>query len=884
MESEADLDHSLPDLSLCDVEPIHLAGAIQPYGALLALQGPRLKIAQATPTCQALLGRELSELLDHELEDVLDPQLAQGVRQAMGPHLDETGQAVAFTWRPPSGTAVFECHVHRSEGLILLELEPLPESRQTFLPEDRTCTLADLNAVRAQSDLRLKARAAAVLVRRISGFDRVMIYRFDPDWHGEVIGEDRRSDLESYLGLHYPATDIPAQARRLFLLNPTRVISDIGVSAAPLVPPLNPLTGQPLDLSLSLLRSVSPVHLEYLGNMGVAATLTISLTRDDRLWGLIACHHQTPYRVSRQVRETLVWLGQDLATQLALAEELSSRRYEASLKVCRERVINAMRRGVRLAALVTGPELADVMGAMGAEGVALIRDSEVVTGGITPEPARIRNIADRLSALHPEGPSALFLTDCLSEHLPETADLAATASGVAVFPLEARPSLKLVWFRGERLRHVTWGGNPEKVARLNSTGRLSPRQSFAAWTEIVSQHSLPWTDEEVESAKALTTLVDIELRKNAEEALREANRHKDEFLAMLGHELRNPLAPIRHAVEVLRLSPSQDQIDWAVRILTRQVDHVTRLVDDLLDVARISRGKLRLRRRAFDLRQAVEKAVEQVRPLLDARSQRLESRLPPLPVVVDGDTERLTQVIVNLLGNATKFSAPNRPIALTLSSEQGEAVLRIQDQGIGMAAPLLPRIFAPFAQGAQTAERAAGGLGLGLALVQGLVELHSGRVQALSPGEGRGSTFIVRLPLRKTSLEPSAAVSEPRCERGRVVLIVDDNLDVAESCAMLLSCLNQEVHTAHDGPAALESAARLRPNLILLDIGLPGMDGYEVACRLRATRAGREARLVALTGYSPEDAAQRAQTAGFDEYLLKPVDSKALIQVLERCP
>jgi light-regulated signal transduction histidine kinase (bacteriophytochrome) len=1013
MAPDTSLTAPLPDLSQCDAEPIHAPGSIQPHGVLLALHGPALRVVQATPTSEILLGIPAADLLERELAAVLGQALAEAVHQAVTRYRELPHAPSSFDWLPPIGDAALVGYVHESDQFIILEMRVSPAAPSDLLAQ----AVLGFSAVHDQPVLLDKLRIAVTLFRRLSGYDRVMIYRFDADWHGEVVAEARRPDLQPYLGLHYPAADIPLQARHLYLINPTRVIFDVDYVPSPLLPSVNPVSGQPLDLSRSLLRSVSPVHLEYLRNMGVRATLTTSLVREGRLWGLMACHHATPRQVSGTIRQIADWMGQDLATQIALTEELSRRRYEVQLKGCRNGIVSSMRQGTRLAALLNGPELADVLGAIGADGVALICGTEVTTGGLTPDPERIIDIVVRLSARFPNDVSTLFATECLSEQLDGTADLAATAAGVVLFPLDAAQLLKLIWFRGEYVRTVTWGGNPDKAVDRSSTGRLSPRQSFAAWTQIVRLRSRRWDPDELESVRKLGSLIDIEWRKIAEEALRvneclltdvldsltshlavldgqgvialvnaawrrfaEQNgggvacqpgadylaecrrasadedgaeaqaslrgiqqvlnreqssftlhypcdspteqrwfemrvlplsrsrpgalitheeitvqkqleqtlqdvvQRKDEFLAMLGHELRNPLAPIRHVAEILALNPAPERLPWAASILMRQVSHLVRLVDDLLDVARINRGMMTIQRQRFDLREAVERAMEQVRPLLETHGQHLEVASPASPVTVDGDSERLTQVIVNLLGNAAKFSESNMPILLTLDTANDAARLQVRDHGVGMASSLLPQVFNPFIQGEQAPQRPnpRRGLGLGLALVKGLVELHGGQVQAASPGLGAGSTFTVHLPLAPRAPALAAPLPERRITR-HVILVVDDDLDVAEACAMLLRCLDQQVHTVHDGPAALEAVERLRPDLILLDIGLPGMDGYAVARDLRATAAGRGARLAALTGYGQEDDRQRALAAGFDEHLRKPIDLKTLISVLERC-
>jgi two-component system, chemotaxis family, sensor kinase Cph1 len=508
-----------PDLSQCEAEPIHIPGSIQPHGALLALHGPALRITQASATCQALLGLAAADLLERELAVACDPTLADAVRVALTRYQEGPETPVALRWQPSVGDCAFAGYVHLSDQLVVLELERVPPTSPA--PSDLLTQAADaFSVVRAQTDLLAKAQSAAELFRRLTGYDRVMIYRFDEDWHGEVIAEALRPDLEPYLGLHYPASDIPAQARRLYVISDMRVILDVDYVPSPLLPAVNPVTSQPLDLSRSLLRSVSPVHLEYLRNMGVRSSLTVPLLREGQLWGLIACHHGTPHPVAGDIRKMAGWMGQDLATQIALTQEVRTRRYTAQLKQYRDNIVVAMRGGARLADLLNGPELPDVLGAIGAEGVALIRGADVTTGGLTPDPQRIFDIVAGLSARYPNSPSTLFATDALGEHLAGTEDLAATAAGVGIYPLDAAQSIKLVWFRGESLRHVNWAGNPDKAVNIAADGRLSPRRSFAAWAQTVGLHSLRWSPEELESAREIGALIDIEWRNMAEDAVR----------------------------------------------------------------------------------------------------------------------------------------------------------------------------------------------------------------------------------------------------------------------------------------------------------------------------------------------------------------------------
>jgi signal transduction histidine kinase/DNA-binding response OmpR family regulator len=366
--------------------------------------------------------------------------------------------------------------------------------------------------------------------------------------------------------------------------------------------------------------------------------------------------------------------------------------------------------------------------------------------------------------------------------------------------------------------------------------------------------------------------------------IREANQRKDEFLAMLAHELRNPLAPILNALHILRLSGTDTEAaEKARETAERQVRHMVRLVDDLLDVSRITRGKIELRKEPVELAGVVARAVESTRPLVDGRSHQLEVSAVPEGVWIEADPTRLEQVLANLLNNAAKYTEPGGRIWLTARQDNGAVEVRVKDTGIGLAPEMLRCVFEPFVQVDQSLERAQGGLGIGLTLVRSLVEMHGGTVHAHSAGLGQGSEFVVRLPvLPQPAGAPPRPVAEtqPSPVRPLRVLLVEDNKDSAESLATVLRLLGHEVNLAHDGPAALVAAADFQPEVVLLDIGLPGMDGYQVAQRLRQEFGLTEARLIALTGYGQEEDRLRSLEAGFDQHLVKPVDHELLGQIL----
>jgi PAS domain S-box-containing protein len=373
--------------------------------------------------------------------------------------------------------------------------------------------------------------------------------------------------------------------------------------------------------------------------------------------------------------------------------------------------------------------------------------------------------------------------------------------------------------------------------------------------------------------------------KESQEALRLADRRKDEFLALLAHELRNPLAPIRYALAANKKpGRTPEQCRQAEEIIERQVTHMSRLLDDLLDISRITRGALELKKTRCELTSIIGAAIETARPILDTKRHTLVLELPREPVQLQADVVRLAQVFSNLLINAAKYTDPGGRIQLRAFQQDDEVVVSVRDNGIGISADMLPRVFHMFFQSRSALARAEGGLGVGLSLVRGLLALHGGSVEARSEGPGQGSEFTVRLPLGDATSAVTDAETEAEqisADAGLKILVVDDNQDAADTCAMLLETSGHHVQTAYTGRQALELARTFRPHAVLLDIGLPDVNGYELAEQIRATRWGRDTVLVAVTGWGQEEDRQRAVAAGFDHHLVKPISAETVEMLLQ---
>jgi signal transduction histidine kinase/ActR/RegA family two-component response regulator len=422
--------------------------------------------------------------------------------------------------------------------------------------------------------------------------------------------------------------------------------------------------------------------------------------------------------------------------------------------------------------------------------------------------------------------------------------------------------------------------------------RLGHREALAiglALDEAIAASVLTYTNDRDLHIKQLEEKKAEELKQAQErlqrhaDSLIDADRRKNEFLAMLAHELRNPLAPIRNAIEILRLkAPPDSDVKWARDLIQRQVQHMTRMVDDLLDVSRVTRGKVNLQKEPVQIGVIVARSVEEVRPLIEGRRQKLQLNVPPESLWISGDPTRLCQVFVNLLNNASKFTDEGGEIHLAVTREDAEIAVCVRDTGLGIPNELLPHIFEPFMQEDRLQSRSKGGLGLGLALSRSLLDLHGGRIRAFSDGHGAGSQFVVNLPVLdvQSSAEEKKAPPPAPTSRKRRILVVDDNKDAVHSLKILLEFFGHEVRLAYGGQQALDEASAWPPEIVLLDIGLPTMDGLEVARRFRANPTFANVLVVAITGYGQDEDRRRSQEAGFDAHLVKPIDLRALQEIV----
>ena len=584
-------------------------------------------------------------------------------------------------------------------------------------------------------------------MRRVTGFERVLFYRFHEDGHGSVDAEAKEPALEPYLGLHYPASDIPAQARELYRRNWLRLIFDASAKPARVVPTLRVDTGGPLDLSFSVLRSVSPIHLEYMANMGVRASMSISLIVRDRLWGLISClNHTSPRRVSQETRMACEFLGRLTSLQIAALEDRDQLAGRASRRATEDELARAMRESAPednvLEVLLTRPK--ELMGIVGAEGVALVSGGEIMTSGRTPPPALIQDIAAWVDEKEGSRP---FATASLGALFPGAQEASDVASGLLTFALPGAPQRRLLWFRPEFIQTVSWGGDPNKPVAADSGDRLRPRHSFALWREEVRLRSHPWTASSLEAADELRRRaieVDIARRFLSEQR---AVRARNDLLAVVSHDLRGPLSGVLLQTEVmLHLTRGGDEeganvLRGGAERIRRSAAHMKALTDDLLDLASIEAHRFALHLKSVESRELVEDALLAASPLAEAKRITLAVELIDVPRL-EADPERIFRVLSNLLGNAIKFTPEGGTITVRAERRGDDLSIAVADTGPGIAADQLPHVFERYWKVQSTSQP---GAGLGLYIASGIVEAHGGKIWAESSAGGARFTFILPL-------------------------------------------------------------------------------------------------------------------------------------------
>ncbi|MCQ4313956.1 ATP-binding protein [Pseudomonas stutzeri] len=744
MASSNERDSLARAVALCGEEPIHIPGSIQPHGFLLVLKEPQLIIVQASENvlhwlgvdAQALLGRPLTELIG---ECGFAERLAALAEDDHNPfHLSDISFSLPERVDQPS----FALMAHRYDGQLIVEFERAGSSGKaydTLYPLMRTFVVQ----LQEAQDLELICQLAVREVKRITGFGRVKAYRFDAQGNGLVLAEEADDGYPRYLGLHFPASDIPPQARQLYRNNLIRVIQDANYKPCPLLPPINPDTGKPLDLSFASLRSVSPVHLQYMRNMGTLASMSISIVIQGELWGMISCHDASPRAVGYQTRTACELLGRILSLQIEAKEAAALAQRKLELRRQIVEMLSAMAdRDSVIEGFKSLPTV--VLGFASASGAAIISGEHHETIGETPPPELLTRLTLWLSQ---QQERLVFSTDCVMRDIPAVPELAEHGAGLLAISISRLHPHYLLWFRREQIKTVNWAGQADK--QRDDHGGLTPRDSFESWRETVRGYARPWQQVEMEGALELRTAVlGIVLRKAEEMAqlageLRESNKELESFSYSVSHDLRAPLRHIAGYAELLGELEGSKLSDRGLRFLDNISDAARfagTLVDNLLSFSQMGRAALRLS--DVNLHALVESIRQELAP--DCEDRQIEWQVRAMPVVV-ADAAFIHMALRNLISNAIKYSRTREHATIEIGAEQRaeETIVYVRDNGVGFNMQYANKLFGVFQRLHRMEEFE--GTGIGLASVRRIVERHDGQVWA--NGEvNQGATFFFSLP------------------------------------------------------------------------------------------------------------------------------------------
>lgn len=880
--TDEELERALEE---CAKEPIHIPGSIQPYGMLFVVDEAEMRIEQLSNNMETWLGRAADDLLGEPISDVIGAENCETIHHIIQERSLQPIQSTVIEVKEQ----LFDVVAHRYNSSIVIELEIVDDikaqSRDYFYDELREFAVG-MRDTRSPEEL---YQYITNSIQKITNFDRVKLYKFDEDWNGEVIAESKKEYMPSYKGLRFPASDIPEQARKLYMQNFIRQITDINDAPVPLIPQNHPGSGAPLDMTYSVLRSVSPVHIQYLENMKVMASMSITVIQDGRFWGLIACHHNSPYHVPYRIRICSEIMGHIFSSQLSTMEKFVDSRDSEKRKLLLERLSASLGQQFRLEDLISSK--VDIsLGAMKADGIAIVKGSMVAGHGHHPEADQINNLAEWLFARES---TEIFHTHEAEKALKGVPELAGLQGGFLACPISRLNKEFIIWFRKCIKEEVSWAGKPEKSVEETRAGfRLTPRASFSIWKDTVRNRSKAWSKDDITTATSIVNIVLESERHQAEHA----SIAKSEFLANMSHELRTPMNAIIGIINILNKDTelNQKQKEF-INTLNISSQSLLQLINDLLDISKIEANEMELEKIDFNLAEL----IEEVRSLMHVRAQEkdivLNIKYPGKDQLdIKGDQIRLRQVILNLVSNAIKFTEDGFVNLIVRLDDEDESKFHIDvsDTGIGMTETQLANIFDKFVQADESVSRKYGGTGLGLSITRHLVQLMGGEIKAQSQ-YGMGSRFTVTLPLAKAAEKPCQAepaapailkdVLVPDGPRKRILLAEDYQGNIVVALTLLQS-LGYDVIVVENGKEAINKLESDNFDLVLMDVQMPVMDGYTATKLIRNLEGDGEIapiKIIGMTAHALAGDRQKCLDAGMDDYISKPFDPAHLEALLD---
>jgi chemotaxis family two-component system sensor kinase Cph1 len=728
-------------LANCADEPIRFPGAIQPHGLLLTLSEPALQIIQVSANVETLLARAPESLIGQPLHSLIGAEHTGQVLEAL-----QTAFSEAAPLRLELNGTAFEGLLHRHQGVLILELEIHVKN---FQPRNvagvNTHLGRMLQRLQAATTLQALYDISVKEIQAMTGYDRVLIYRFEEEGHGQVIAEASDPSMEVFNGLFFPASDIPEQARELYRTNWLRIIPNADYQPVPLVPKLRPDTHAPLDLSFATLRSVSPIHCQYMKNMGVLSSMSISLLKGDKLWGLISCGNRQPLHVPHELRMACQTIGQVLSLQISAMEALELSRQREEKVEALARLNQAMIDSPQNVFDGLAQQPATLMALANAGGIAIIEDKQLHRYGNCPAPEEIRALHKWLQ----ERGEPVFASHHLSSVYPPAVQYQSVASGVLAMSLPKPVDNGVLWFRPEVKENINWSGDPRKPLDLENSDaglRLRPRTSFEIWKVEMAGISTKWSHGDRFAANDLRrSALENDLARQVRRE-QEAVQARDDLVAVVSHDLRNPMTVISMLCGMMQKAFSSEgahtsrRISTAIDTMQQATARMNTLLEDLLDTSKIDAGRYSITPQPLDVGHIFEEAQALLLPLAQVKDINISFQSDP-DLRIHADPERLFQVLSNLVGNAIKFTPRMGTVGVHARSVGDEIVFTVRDSGEGIPKEHLPHVFDRYwtvKEGNPT------GTGLGLYITQGIVEAHGGQIVAESePGQGSEFRFTV---------------------------------------------------------------------------------------------------------------------------------------------
>ena len=871
----------------CEDEPIHIPESIQSYGFLIAFNYKDLKISIVSDNCESvftepLIGKHFLEILSSDtnerafLEETFDRVTKTKIRLPIKLHLKasmlEEGAAIDYL-------AV----VYDSGHNYVVELEPATEFRDTYSAEQfiKLYAMSIAPRFKEMTSLREMAQEMVSTIRYLTNMARVVLYKFNDDYSGKVIAEAKADDMDSYQDLYFPASDIPAQARALYKTNWVRLTPDTELPPARLVPSTEASGREPLDLTRSLLRTFSPIHLQYIRNQGLRASFSISLVTDGELYGLISCHHREPSYIPQDVRLQCENLSQLFSWHLLAKEEEIAKHKKYATDEAVDAMLDRIGPANPISRVVKSGEKA-FLEALNSSGFVYYSQYETITLGSTLPIELIKEIFSKASS---QG-GFPYTNDALYDDYPEARHYGI--AGIMIIPLFEKKQYFTAWFRKETHRVQKWiGAEDEKSEDAPKAQRLKPRASFTIHTRTIKGRSTSFDKADVDTANRLNRMflvyaLDVQERMHISiQELEKQDNYRNEFLATLAHELRNPLGPIMSGASILETVDDDKTRKRVTAIINRQAEYMSKLINDLMDVSRITRGKVKLEFEKLSIQDVLSDSLEIVDQQVKAKKHNITVNYLEKDVTVYGDKARLSQIFSNIIHNAAKYTSEQGRITVDIREEGVMVVVAVKDNGMGIPEDRLKDVFNMFTQIEAHSTHTKGGLGIGLTLVSKLVMLHHGDVSVMSEGLGRGSTFEVRLPISKMAYEQSDNQEvEPTIQSQTKVMFVDDNADLIDAYCLLAESMGVTALGITSPKEAVAEFKAFKPNFVFLDIGMPDIDGYELVKMLKALPESENVKFYSQSGWGSEKYVEDSQAAGFDQHFVKPLSKDTIQSVL----